>query len=372
MDPFRSTYLEIDLERLRRNLLSIRKFLPPTVKLMAVVKADAYGHGSIEVAKAARKEFIDYLGVASLGEALTLRAALIDTPILILSESPYEHVERLVDANITQTVYSLELAQIISDTAIRRNKCAKIHVKIDTGMGRVGAKVEDASEMVKRIFGMSSLYVEGIYTHFANAYDRSNDFTDKQFIRFTSLINSLKSEGINISLVHAANSAAMINFPMTYLNMVRIGLCLYGLMPTENPSSLKGLEPVLSFKTKVNYLKEVESGFPISYGSIYSTKKKTKIATLPVGYADGLPRSLGNKGFVLINKRRYPIVGNITMDMTMVDVGTTSISVGDEVVIIGEQGTEKISTNEIAAIDGSISYEILCRIGKRVPRNYVG
>jgi len=371
MEPFRPTYAEIDLKKLQHNINIARMMLSPGTKFMAIVKADGYGHGAVEVAKAAEKAKADYFGVASLGEALELRSASVKSPILILSETPHPYVERLFDADLTQTVYTLELAQLISDTAKQKGKKVKIHVKIDTGMGRVGIWHENATPLIKKIASLPNLLIEGLFTHFSKADDTSSDFTMDQFNKFLTVVDAIRSEGIYIPIAHAANSAAMLNFPKTHLDMVRVGICMYGLQPFEKSCYDLELKPVLTFRTKVIYVKEVAAGIPISYGASYFTKSKTHIATLPVGYADGLSRGLSNKGKVIIRNKRFPIVGAVTMDMIMVDVGSEKIEVGDDAVLIGGQENKLISANEIARLDETINYEVLCGIGKRVPRTYL-
>jgi alanine racemase len=371
MDPFRPTYAEIDLKKLQHNIKESRKLLSPMAKFMAIVKANAYGHGAIEVSKAAESANVDYFGVASLGEAIELRSASIKSPILILSEIPHACVEVLIHADITQTVYTFELAQLLSNIAKQEGKKAKIHVKIDTGMGRVGILPENAVSLIKKIVSLPNLFIEGIFTHFSRADDISSDFTMDQFNKFLAVVNAVKSEGIDIPISHAANSAAMLNFPKTHLDMVRVGICMYGLEPFEKKNIDIELKPVLTFRTKVLYIKEVPVGTPLGYGATFYTKSKTQIATLPVGYADGLSRSLSNKGSVIIRDKRFPIVGTVTMDMIMVDIGFDKIKIGDDVVIIGRQESEMISASEIARLDETINYEVLCSIGKRVPRIYL-
>jgi len=371
MEPFRPTCAEIDLRKLKHNIREIKKKLSPATKLMAIVKADAYGHGAVEVAKAAEQERADYFGVASLGEALELRAASIRSPVLILSEPPHAYVERLIDADITLTVYTIALARLLSDTAKQKGKRAKLHIKVDTGMGRVGVREDKAVPLVKKIACLPNLDIEGIFTHFSKADDLLSDLTMYQFDKFQHVLGELRFEGIRIPIAHAANSAALLNFPNTHLDLVRIGILMYGLGPVEGMGRDLELKPVLTFRTQVLYVKEVPSGVPISYGATFLTKSRTHIATLPVGYADGLSRGLSNKGEVIMGGKRFPIIGNVTMDMTMVDVGDQKIEIGDDAVIIGEQANEEISANEIARLDDTINYEVLCGIGKRVARTYL-
>ncbi len=372
MEPFRPTYAEIDLNKLRHNIAAVKKILAPGTKFMAIVKADAYGHGATEIARAAEKAGADFLGVASLGEAIELRASSVTAPILILSETSHKYVDRLVTADLTQTVYTPEFAQMISDIAAGMGRKAKVHVKVDTGMGRVGVLPEKAIAFIKKIKTLPGLELEGIFTHFSKADDQRSDFTALQFERFMDVLDAAKKEGIDIPIKHAANSAAAVFFPQTQLDMVRIGICMYGLYPSGKRIASLDLQPVLSFKTKVLYVKEVPKGTSLSYGATYTTSKNTRVATLPVGYADGLSRGLSNNGSVIIRGKRYPIVGRVTMDMTLVDADGDRIEAGDDAVIIGKQEREEITADEIAMRDDTINYEVICGIGKRVPRVYVG
>ncbi len=371
MEPFRPTYAHIDLSAIKDNIREIKKVIPSSTKFMAIVKANAYGHGAVEVSKAAEESGADYLGVATLGEALEIRAASVRTPILVLSETPQQYVERLIDASVTQTVYTLEMAQALSDTARQKGKKAKIHIKIDTGMGRVGVLHKQAVELICKINDLPNVFIEGVFTHFSKADDKKSSFTDKQFKIFTDIIAKLKGLGIDPPIKHAANSAAAILYPHTRLDMVRIGIAMYGLYPFVKGRKIK-IRPALSFKSKVIYLKKVPPGTTLSYGGTFVTKKNTCIATLPVGYADGFFRSMSNKGSVLIKGKKYPIVGRVTMDMTLADVKNDKIEIGDEAVLIGSQKNKSISADEIAGLDNTINYEVICSIGKRVPRVYSG
>jgi len=371
MEPFRPTYAEIDLSCISGNIREIKRVLSPKTKFMAIVKANAYGHGAVEIAKTAGSAGADYLGVASLGEALELRSASVNLPILVLSETPHAFAERVIDAGISQTVYTSELAQVLSDTARQKGRDVKVHVKIDTGMGRVGVMPDKAVALVKKIASLPNIFLEGVFTHFAKADDPGSDMTLMQFEKFRGLLQEIRSHGINVPIKHCANSAAMLCFPRTHMDMVRIGICMYGLYPSDAARDKVHLRPALSFRTKVLYIKEVPAGTPLSYGATYLTPASTRIATLPVGYADGLSRGVSNKGSVLIRGKRYPVVGRVTMDMILVDAGRDRIEVGDDAVIIGEQGRERITADDVAMMDETINYEVVCGIGKRVPRVYV-
>lgn len=360
------TLVEIDLSKIIHNIRELRKVVDKRVRFMAVVKADAYGHGAIPVSKAIQNK-VDYLAVATLPEALELRGAGIKAPILILSEMPPTFAAEIVKNDLIQTVYTMQLAKALSDAAKKLGKKAIVHLKIDTGMGRIGAQVDDALALYRDISRLPSVKIEGIFTHLAKAEER-NGFTIKQLGRFKSVVSRIDSAGV---ILHAANSAGALYHKDSHLDMVRIGLSMYGLYPPGGEMNIVHLKPALEFKTHVIYVKKVPVGTPLSYGSTYVTEKDTNIATLPVGYADGLPRALSSRGHVLINGKKFPIVGRICMDLTLVDVGSSKVKAGDEAVIIGRQGSKAISADDVAALADTISYEIICGIGKRVPRVYI-
>ncbi|OGC11460.1 alanine racemase [candidate division WOR-1 bacterium RIFOXYA12_FULL_52_29] len=361
-----NTHAEINLAAIKNNIGEIRKKLSPAVKFMAVVKANAYGHGAVAVARAAGEAGADYLGVANLKEALELREAGILSPILILTESPTSVADEIIQHDLTQTIYSFAEAKALSEEAQKRKCRVKVHVKIDTGMGRVGVAPSEAIAFIAKVSSLPGLTIEGLFTHFAKAEDPEDKFTEEQFSRFKQLADRAP----NIPIKHSANSAAALFHPSTHLDMVRIGLMMYGLYPLGNSRRLIALEPALSFKTRVVYLKRVPAGTPLSYGSTYLTREATNIATLPVGYADGFSRRLSNRGHVLIRGKRFPIVGRVSMDMSLVNVGSANVEVGDEAVLIGRQGGEGLSADEMANLEETISYEVVCSIGKRVPRVY--
>ena len=371
MEPFRPTRAEIDLTAIDKNIKSLRSFLGQKTKIMAIVKANAYGHGAKEAAKTAEKSGVDYLGVAYLGEALELRSAGVKTPILILSETPAEFAQHIIDGDITQTVYTFELARALDAAAANKNKKTKVHVKVDTGMGRVGVFPDQVLPLIKQMICLPFIELEGIFTHFSKGEDIGSGFTEKQFGSFLGVLDLLNKEGIEIPMKYCASSAAVFNFPQSHLDMVRLGITMYGLYPPGQKNRPVNLISALSLKTKVLYLKRVPKGTPLSYGATYVTSKETTIATLPVGYADGLSRQLSNKGQVLIKGKKYPIVGKVTMDMTLVDTGDDNIKVWDDVVIIGSDGSQQISADDIANQVDSINYEVVCGIGKRVPRVYI-
>jgi len=361
-----NTYAEISLDAIKCNIAEIKKLIAPNVKFMAVVKANAYGHGSVAIARAAVEAGADYLAVANLKEALELRDAGITSKILILTESPTSVMDEIVQYDLTQTVYSFMEAKTLSDEAQKRNKIANVHVKIDTGMGRVGVSPSEALAFIAKISSLPSLRLEGVFTHFAKAEDHQDNFTKEQFERFKQIIARVK----DIPIKHSANSAGVVFHPDTHLDMVRVGLMMYGLYPNGNSRRLIELQPALSFKSRITYLKKVPAGTPVSYGCTHLTRIPTQIATIPVGYADGFSRGLSNRGQVIIRGRRYPVVGRVTMDLTMIDVSDAKVAMGDEVVLIGEQNGQMIPADEIAKMEDTVSYEVICGIGKRVPRIY--
>lgn len=361
-----NTHAEISLDAIKHNIAEIKKYISPGAKFMAVVKANAYGHGAPAVARAAVEAGADHLGVANLKEALELRETGILSPILILTESPTSVADEVIQHDLTQTIYSFSEAKALSDEAQKRKKTAKIHVKIDTGMGRVGIVPSEGLAFIAKVSSLPGLTLEGVFTHFAKAEDPEDNFTVEQFQKFQQIIARLPQ----ITLKHAANSAAALFHPATHLDLVRVGLMMYGLYPQGNSRRLINLKPALSFKTRVTYLKKVPAGTPLAYGSTYITPTETTIATLPVGYADGYSRRLSNRGQVVINGKRFPVVGRISMDLTLVNVGQGKVEMGDEAVLIGEQGGQAVSADEIAALEDTISYEVICSIGKRVPRVY--
>lgn len=371
----RPTRAEINLDNLEYNLKSIKENILPATKICAVVKADAYGHGAFEVAQTAQNANVSYLAVATLDEALDLREKGIKTPILILGFTPEYQFDKIVEKNITQTVYNFKSAKILSDFAEKQGKKIKIHIKLDTGMGRLGYLPNHSSilEIIK-IFKLEGLKVEGIFTHFAKADEKDKSYTKRQFRDFLNISNELEKRGFFVPIKHVANSAAIIDFPDTNLDMVRPGIILYGLYPSDEVKKDRiKLKPVMSLKTKVAHVKTLDKGKSISYGGTFVTKRTSRIATLPIGYADGYYRALSGKSYVLVNGQRAPVIGRICMDQCMVDITDIKGSVyqGDDVVLMGTMGENEILADELANIAGTINYEIVCSISKRVPRVYI-
>lgn len=367
------TWTEIDLSNLEHNYRALRAMLPQGCRFLGVVKADAYGHGAVPVARRLETLGAEYLAVACLDEALELRQAGITTPILILGYTPVERANSLLDNGITQTVYDVDMARALSDAAAAAGKTLKIHVKADTGMSRLGwlCGEEDQSaavEAIAQVCALPGLEAEGIYTHFANA-DGDEDYTMLQFTRFLDLLEALKDKGITFAIRHCAASAAALKFPCTHLDMVRPGIALYGHYPDPSCEGLDGpgLRPVMTLKTRVASVKTVPAGTPVSYGCTHVLDRETRLAALTIGYADGLPRLCSDKLEVLIGGQRAPVVGRICMDMCMADVTGLDVAPGDEVEVFGEH----LPIEDVAALAGTIQYELLCAVSPRVHRAYL-
>ena len=361
---YRPTWVEIDLSALEYNIKQIKKLVSKNVKILCVVKADGYGHGMIQVAKKINRCGVDYFGIASIDEGITLRKQGIKKPILILENSLKEHAKYIIDYNLTQSVCTKESALSLNNYAKRKKKIAKIHIKIDTGMGRLGIWHKQALAFIKNINKLKSLQIEGIYTHFPSA-DTDKKFTNYQIRCFNTLIKKIKQNNINIPFCHAANSIGLVDYKNSHLNLVRPGIILYGIYPKKNMQSKIKLKPVLSFKTKIIYLKKIPTGRSISYGRTYVSQHPTTIATLPVGYSDGYLRGLSNKAEVIIKGRRFRVVGRVCMDQTMVDLrNSNSVKIGDTAVLVGKQGKESIALEELSKHAGTIPYELACSIGK--------
>ncbi|MGI5876301.1 MAG: alanine racemase [Dethiobacteria bacterium] len=370
-DLGRPTWAEIDLDNLAFNVRELKNFLSDSVKLMAVVKANGYGHGAYEVSSVALKEGASMLGVASLEEGLKLRQSGIVSPILILGCTESRQNMLLLKWKLTPTLVNWEHSVSLSRCAGAVGKKVAVHIKIDTGMGRLGLfDPRDTLAFIERVYALPNIFVEGIYTHFAAADECEQSYTLKQLQCFMDIVNACRKKGINIPLKHAANSAATIEFPRAHLDMVRVGISLYGYYPSkEVRRDLVKLLPVMSLKSKVVFLKRVKAGTYISYGRTYQAPHDTLIATVALGYGDGLCRSLSNRGFMLVRGVKVPIVGRICMDQTMLDVGRVPlVREGDEVIALGNGA---LNADYIAELLDTISYEILCSVGNRVPRIYL-
>jgi alanine racemase len=344
---------------------------------MAVVKADAYGHGAAQAARVLAGAGADMLGVASLEEGIQLREAGIETDILILGYTQPEWAASVVEGGFIQTVYHLNLAHALRDEARRLGKTCRVHVKIDTGMGRIGIMSKKAGRYIEELAGMKELELHGVFTHLSCADVMDSEFTEIQLDRFRALLADLDARGIHAPCIHAANSAGVLRFKDSYFDMVRPGILLYGLAPSSEMKSLcGGFRPVMSIKTSIVELKTVPKGSRISYGGRFAAEKSTRVATVPAGYADGFSRRLSGAAHVLVQGRRAPIIGAVCMDFMMIDVtGIPNVSINEEAVLVGRQGGAQIEFDELAAHIGTINYEVVSLIGKRVHRlytNYTG
>ena len=377
----RRTWAEIDLDALARDFQAVREAANPQAKVCCVVKADAYGHGAVRIAREFEELGADWFAVSNLEEALQLRLGGIQKPILVLGYTPPEEAAALSNHHISQCVYSLDYAQELSRTAEEAGVTVNIHVKIDTGMSRLGFYYQDISrdeatvQEVKAACQLPGLRPEGIFTHFAVSDEgKAGDaFTMQQFGCFKEMIESLLREDIDFEVRHCANSAAVFDYPLSHLDMVRAGIVIYGLYPSEELRHKPDLTPVLSLRSVVSHVKTVKPGATISYGRKFTAQKEMKVATVPVGYADGYPRILSAKGAqVLIGGKRCPILGRVCMDQLMADVSALpDVKVGDTVTLIGRDGGEAITADELANLEGSINYEVVCGLSKRVPRVYL-
>jgi alanine racemase len=367
----RPVWAEVNLDNIKFNLNQVKKNVPEETLIMAVVKADAYGHGVIPVAEAAVEAGADRLAVALPEEGQELREAGFELPIQILGEVLPGQVSILVNNELIPTISKIETVELLDKLAEEKGIIKKVHVKVDTGMGRIGVFPDNAIDFIKEIMSFKNIEVEGLMTHFAKADEEDKEYTYNQWDQFQMVIDRLAEENIEIPIKQAANSATIIDLPHMALNMVRPGIMMYGLRPSHEVDQDFTLKPALSWKAKIVYLKEVPPGTGISYGATYITEDKAKIATIPMGYADGYSRLLSNKGEVLINGQRAPIRGRVCMDQFMVEVThIDDVEIGDEVVLIGKQGNAEFSATEMADIIGTINYEITCDITKRVPRIY--
>jgi len=376
------SWAEVRLDNIADNVKLIKRLIRSDVEIMGVVKADAYGHGIEATVPVLLENGVTRLAVSMLDEAIELRKNNVKVPILVLSYTDPARAPEIIENGITQTVYDLKLARALSEAAKKSQSEVRVHIKVDTGMGRVGfVSGFDAVKNIIEISRLENIVIEGLYTHFACADESDNSYTNEQFEKFMSICNELGRLGIQIPIKHVCNSAAAIKFPEMHLEMVRIGILLYGMSPSgEKEFANLEFKPAMSLKTNIIMKKKMEENQSISYGRTFTTKRFSKIATIPIGYADGFSRNLSNKARVLIKNQYFPVVGTICMDTCMVDItdekildnkDESSIEVGDEVVIFGNNGQEKIAIEELASLMNTINYEVTCLIGKRVPRVYI-
>ncbi len=366
------TWVEVDLDRFRRNLGAIRAAIGAGRGILLVVKADAYGHGAVEIARHAVETGVTMLGVATLHEGIELRSAGITVPIVILSPTLLSEVDEIIEHRLTPCINSIEFADLFSGRCVAHQVLSRFHVEVDTGMGRTGISDGDAIPFIERVAGMPNLTLEGVFTHFPHADSGRTDVTEEQLRRFGEILRGLSLRKIEVPIRHAANSAGILSVRDSFLDMVRPGILAYGFYPSaEVPRSIP-VEGVMSFKTRIVQLRDVPPGRYISYGRTYQTARWTRVAVLPVGYGHGYPWTLSNRGQVLIRGKRAPIVGRVTMDLTMVDAsGIDEAELGDEVVLWGEQRGSRIGLDEVAAWAQTIPYDLLCSMGKRVVRMFL-
>lgn len=363
---YRPLWIEVNLNNLHNNLLYLRSYLNKEVRFMATIKQQAYGHGLVPVAEFL-KDKVDFFAVASIEEGRSLRQAGIKNPILVLSAVMPSFVEQVIKYKLRTIVFDMFYAKQLNKIGIKRNMAIPVHIKVDTGMGRLGIWYKEALEFIEKLKKMKGIYLEGIFTHFPAA-DTDRDFTNFQIKEFSNLLNKLLKAKIKIPIVHTANSIALIDYPCAHFNLVRPGLSLYGVSPARK---IKDLKPVLSLKAKVIFSKKILKGHSVSYGRSFISRQAIYIATLPVGYGDGYPWRLSNKGKVIIKGKLFPIAGRVCMDHTMVNLGrNNSIKQGDEVILIGGQGKSKITAENLAEWAGTIPYEILTRLSLSIPRIY--
>lgn len=372
MKEYSRIYAKVNLDVIRDNLIALMKNTAEGTKVCAVLKTDGYGHGAVPIARAIQDIVWGY-AVATLDEALNLRLNQVREPILVLGYIPWNRFSEAVKEEIRVTVFEKEQAKRLSEAAQKLGKKAYVHIKVDTGMGRIGLFPDEKSKkVIKDISDFPFLQLEGIFTHMATADMKDKTTAQKQVRIFKEFINEMKTEGIRFPICHCSNSAGIIEMKDAHMDMVRAGISLYGFYPSEEVrKDLVSLHPALELKSCVSYVKEVPADTPISYGGTYVTSKSEKIATIPVGYGDGYPRSLSNKGYVLIHGKKAPICGRVCMDQMMVNVTEIDgIKEGDEVTLIGQDGGNKITVEELADLAGTFNYEFVCGLGKRVPRLY--
>lgn len=367
----RPTVAEIDLRAIDTNLKNIRRRIGRHPLIMAVVKANAYGHGAVPVAEdIVRRNSAQYLGVAIVEEGIELRQAGIGLPVHVFT-APFKHqLPLFIEYRVEPTICDLSIARALNVLARKSGVVVPVHIKIDTGMGRIGVAAKEAIPFVESVLKLSNISVKGIWTHFATSDDRDLSFANHQLSLFRSIVTELELRGIHIPLVHCANSGAILQMPDAWFDMVRPGIMMYGYTPARDTRSTVDIRPSMSLKGRIGFVKTVPKGTSISYSLRYVTKRRSTIASITVGYADGYFRTLTNRTSVLIRGKKYPVAGTVCMDQIMVDVGTDAVRVGDEVVLIGTSGTQRITGWDIAAAAGTIPYEVTCAVSQRVPRIY--
>ena len=373
MQGYHRVVAEIDLDAIGSNTANIKARLRPETKLLAVVKADAYGHGAVEVSKVCLFNGAEQLAVATCDEGVELRQSSIQVPVIILGNTVEAQLETVINNSLTQTVFCYDTAKRISDCAVRLGKKALVHIKIDTGMGRIGfLPNEESLDIIDSIFELPNLEITGVFTHFATADEKSKDFTLDQYRKFRFMTDSMEKRGHTGLIRHCGNSAAILDMPELQMDMVRAGIIIYGMYPSDQVTESISLKPAIRLRSCISYVKEVAPDVSIGYGRTYFTNKVTKVATVPVGYADGYSRKCSNKARVIIKGHYAPVIGNVCMDQLMIDVtDIEKVGIGDDVIIMGQEKGLSVSAEELAKIQGTINYEIVCNVGKRVPRVFI-
>lgn len=369
--PLHPTHAVINLSAFRHNLDVVRSYVGNRVKIMAVVKANAYGHGMRRIAYEAVQNGASYLGVARVDEGIELRKEGVDQALLVFEVPPGTHLDRAIGERLELTTTTIHGARAIAGAAQQQGRKAKVHAKVDTGMGRLGLPDRGAADAIEEMARLPGIELTGVYSHFATSDEEDQSFALHQVSRFERVVEELRRRGIEVPLRHMANSGAIITLPESHFDMVRPGIMLYGYPPRNGMSVAPSILPVMSVVSVVAFIKAVPKGTSISYGRRYSTRKETRIATIPVGYADGYSRLLTNSAGVLIRGRRYPVVGTICMDHLMVDLGDDAdVNEGDVVTLLGADGAERITAWDLAEALHTIPYEVTCMVGARVPRDY--
>lgn len=376
----RRTWAEVDIDAVKHNFNEIKKSVSNNAEIMCVIKADAYGHGAVFLGKLYEELGAKRFAVSNIEEALQLRESGIKLPVLILGFTPAVMAKELADNDISQAVFSQEYARELSEEASKNNVKVKIHIKLDTGMSRIGFLYQNKDrdkaslDQIKTACTYPNLISEGIFTHFAvsDEADEGREATLRQYDCFSSAVEKLREDGFEFSVIHCSNSGAIIDYKQAHFNCVRAGIILYGLAPSSKLSQRLDLRPVMQIKSVVAQVKLVDAGTPVSYGGTYVTQKPTKLATVPIGYADGYTRSLGNRAYMTVKGKKAPVVGRVCMDQLMLDVsGIDDVRSEDEVTVIGDGKNNTMSFDEMAALTGTINYELVCLVGKRVPRVYI-
>ncbi|MSS62453.1 alanine racemase [Velocimicrobium porci] len=373
MKEYYRVVAEVNLDAICDNIRNTKKIIKDGTKLMAIVKADGYGHGAVPVAKALNS-LVDAYGVAIVEEGIELRNAGIKKPILVLGCVPAMQYHCLAEYDIMPAVTTYDMAKAMSEEAKKQGKTLRIHIKLDTGMGRIGfLPNEESVEEIKKISELSNIEIDGCFSHFAKADEKDKEFANEQFSRYMKMINRLKEAGIFVPTRHISNSAGIMDLPIANLDMVRSGISTYGMYPSEEVNKERlPLKAAMTIYSYITFVKELEEGCSIGYGGTFITKRKTKVATVPVGYGDGYKRALSNQGHVLIQGKRAPIIGRVCMDQFMIDVTDfDEVKAGDKVILVGTDGNETISMEEIGKMTCSFNYEVACDIGKRIPRVYI-